>query len=415
MSVTDVAITPPWNEDTKTAGVEIAPDGALQNKPSLLDGLIGYWKMNEQSWNGTPDEVIDYSPNLNHGVAVGTPPTTAPGFNGAMRGDFDGTIDYVRVPTINGISGTEGTILFWYNFDTTPNRFMWVYQLTPFTTSHVTTGIIISLDLRTTERNYRVVSIVDAVIKWDWHSADGLLTPLSGSNNSFEVSHNGISPVFYHNRVDITAAGIFVVGTDKTVWADDWLAAAIPITDLILAGVITASTLLEPLDGKEWGAIQLDRVLTAGERTALDNSGAGGFIETIGPFSTSAESCERNPIIMDEPFNSDEITVQLDRTPLAPTEIKVYVNEGSGFGPAHNVNITPTAETGNFDFEDGTTYNEHTNVILKIEINSPNSQTQLRVLSVKIKGITVISVAEAAIFNLPLELIELPELEVIEL
>ena len=389
MSITNVGITKPWNEGTVSADAEIADDGAVQNKPSLRDCLIGYWKMNQDLWNGTADEVIDSSDNENHGVAVGSPPTTSAGFNGTHRGDFDGTNDYIRVPTISGISGTEGTILLWLNLDVDDGGFNWVYQLTPFTTTHTTTGIIVSLDMRAGEKNYRIIAAVDGTVQWDWHSADG--AAILGTNHSFEISHDGTSPVFYLNGVDITAAGTFTVSTDLTVWYDDWIGATTPISDLIMAAVISTSSILEPFNGKEWGVVMLDRVMTAGERTVLYADGSGGFIEDVGLFSTSAQTCETDTYTIDEDFDSDEIFVKLDRTPAAATEIKVYVKQdGGAFGAAINVDVTPIAgETGWFKLVAGTAFSGHSTVSFKVELNSPGTDTQLRILVMKVNGITI--------------------------
>ena len=275
-------------------------EGRLQLRSSLRNGLIGNWKINEKSLNGTPDEVEDSSPNLNHGVAVGTPPTTVPGFNGTRRGEVNGTVDYFRVPTLTGISGTQGTILLWLNLDVDNGQFNWFYQLTPFTTTHTTTGIIVSLDMRAGEKNYRIIAAVDGTVQWDWHSADG--AAILGTNHSFEISHNGLSPVFYLNGVDITAAGTFTVSTDLTAWYDDWIGATTPISDLILGAVISSSSILDPFNGKVWGVVMLDRVMTAGERTAHYNDGAGRFIED-GPFS------DASPIATSPKFAIDQNTL----------------------------------------------------------------------------------------------------------
>ena len=72
--------------------VAIGDDG----KKSLFDGLVGYWKMDEASWNGTADEVVDSSGSGNDGVAVGATgiPTTGAGKFG-NGGIFDGVDDHV--------------------------------------------------------------------------------------------------------------------------------------------------------------------------------------------------------------------------------------------------------------------------------------------------------------------------------
>ncbi len=82
--------------------VAIGDDG----KKSLSDGLVGYWKMDESSWDGTADEVVDASGAGNDGIAVGAGgiPTTGAGKFG-NGGSFDGVDDYVDIPdSMYGIS-----------------------------------------------------------------------------------------------------------------------------------------------------------------------------------------------------------------------------------------------------------------------------------------------------------------------
>jgi hypothetical protein len=63
----------------------------------MSDGLVGYWKMDEASWNGTTGEVIDASGNGNHGTAVSTATVSSGKFGNG--GNFDGTSDtYVSLP-----------------------------------------------------------------------------------------------------------------------------------------------------------------------------------------------------------------------------------------------------------------------------------------------------------------------------
>ena len=77
----------------------------------LSDGLVGYWKMDEASWDGTADEVVDASGAGNDGVAVGAGgiPTTGVGKFGS-GGVFDGVDDYVNVPSL---LTSNFTISFW--------------------------------------------------------------------------------------------------------------------------------------------------------------------------------------------------------------------------------------------------------------------------------------------------------------
>ncbi|KKP84865.1 MAG: MSHA biogenesis protein MshQ, partial [Candidatus Moranbacteria bacterium GW2011_GWF2_35_54] len=60
---------------------------------TLSDGLVGYWKMDESTWNGTAGEVEDASGNNNHGIAVGGASTTVGKFGSG--GGFDGVDDWV--------------------------------------------------------------------------------------------------------------------------------------------------------------------------------------------------------------------------------------------------------------------------------------------------------------------------------
>ncbi len=69
----------------------------------LQQGLIskyrgGIWHLNESSWNGVPDEVIDSSGNNNHGIARGGAQTTTGGIS-HNAGFFDGFNDLVKVKT----------------------------------------------------------------------------------------------------------------------------------------------------------------------------------------------------------------------------------------------------------------------------------------------------------------------------
>lgn len=69
----------------------------------LQQGLIskyrgGIWHLNESSWNGTPNEVLDSSGNNNHGIAKGGAQTTTSGIS-HNAGYFDGFNDLVKVNT----------------------------------------------------------------------------------------------------------------------------------------------------------------------------------------------------------------------------------------------------------------------------------------------------------------------------
>jgi len=87
-----------------TEGVGVAVGGGGSQK-WMSDGLVGYWKMDEASWSGVADEVVDASGSGNHGVRAGDA-TTATGKFG-KGGTFDGTGDYVRISDDNSFTGGE--------------------------------------------------------------------------------------------------------------------------------------------------------------------------------------------------------------------------------------------------------------------------------------------------------------------
>ncbi|MGB4965550.1 MAG: LamG-like jellyroll fold domain-containing protein, partial [Microgenomates group bacterium] len=84
--------------------------GAQSNDP-LMNGLMGYWKMDETTWNGTASEVVDSSGNGNHGTAVnGT--ITAPTKLG-IGGSFDGVNDHISVGSSMPQVSNELTVSSW--------------------------------------------------------------------------------------------------------------------------------------------------------------------------------------------------------------------------------------------------------------------------------------------------------------
>jgi hypothetical protein len=87
----------------------------------VTSGLVGYWKLDEASWAGTADEVLDYSGNANHGVRGGNA-TTATGGKFKKAGTFDGTTDYVNVGEMAAVKNQSGlTISAWVNPTTFSN------------------------------------------------------------------------------------------------------------------------------------------------------------------------------------------------------------------------------------------------------------------------------------------------------
>lgn len=77
---------------------------------SLEEGLVAYWKMNETSWNGATDEVVDNSGNGNDGTTLGGVTTTGAGFE--RSGNFDGSDDYINVSDSTSMRIAESTDSF---------------------------------------------------------------------------------------------------------------------------------------------------------------------------------------------------------------------------------------------------------------------------------------------------------------
>lgn len=110
--------------------------GAKSNK-WLSNGLVGYWKMDEASWNGTFGEVIDSSGNSRHGTRAGDGTTTAGKFGNG--GTFDGTGDYVSINHNSVFNTTNAlTIATWVktsdgsnNYITTKGEDSWYLAIGP--------------------------------------------------------------------------------------------------------------------------------------------------------------------------------------------------------------------------------------------------------------------------------------------
>ncbi len=71
------------------------------------NATIAHWKMDEQSWDGSVDQVIDTGAGQNHGTAYGGATTVEGKFNNA--GTFDGVNDKVQVPHSSEIEFGTGS------------------------------------------------------------------------------------------------------------------------------------------------------------------------------------------------------------------------------------------------------------------------------------------------------------------
>ncbi len=83
---------------------------------NFAPGPVGYWKMDEGSWNGTSGEVKDASGNGDNGTASGGSSATTTTGKYGKAGSFDGSDDYVNI-TDNSLLDvvTPITISAWVN------------------------------------------------------------------------------------------------------------------------------------------------------------------------------------------------------------------------------------------------------------------------------------------------------------
>lgn len=92
--------------------IEVVDGLAKLKGSSLWDGLKVYLRMEEASWDGTLDEILDHSGNGNHGKANGNTTTADIGKLGRC-GDFDGT-GAVDLPDMAFLNNTQQfSLAFW--------------------------------------------------------------------------------------------------------------------------------------------------------------------------------------------------------------------------------------------------------------------------------------------------------------
>ena len=104
-------------------GTETAMGGSSEKW--MTNGLVGYWKMDEASWNGTSGEVKDSSGNNNNGTAYNGATTAGGKFGNG--GSFDGVDDYVVNAQGIGTSGNGITVSYWLKTSSGGTTMGWSY------------------------------------------------------------------------------------------------------------------------------------------------------------------------------------------------------------------------------------------------------------------------------------------------
>ena len=358
MSVTDSGITKPWNEATVSAGAEISADGSVVLKDQRT--------LNE-----------DFSEALDAGI-WGSVQAGSGEIN--LNPNPVGTVDLA-----NPGAGSSGSIFHKTPIDeTTPFRIRMANKESSFGAIGLTfllagyAGFPTLDDLGTTQlqpakvstsTNYLIyITSAGAALFWNgtiWTAGASTVSLNEDIWRFWYIISDGTS---WHYRIE-DADGNLILQTTPVTWA-----------------------LTKALGGGEDAYLVLSDIRSGGEN--LDMAFASVEMwptELATTYLTSAQTCETDPFTFDEDFDSEDITLQLGRTPLTPTEIKCAVKEDAGaFGAAHNIDVTPIAgEAGWFALAAGTTYSSHSLVTLRPELNSPDTATQLKVIGIKIKGITV--------------------------
>jgi len=94
-------------------GTSVGLGGPSAGSGQLSNGLVGYWKTDEASWNGTAGEVIDSSGNGNNGQSKPTGPWTGPTTASGKFGNaglFDDVDDSVSVPNSLSLDPGAGDV-----------------------------------------------------------------------------------------------------------------------------------------------------------------------------------------------------------------------------------------------------------------------------------------------------------------
>ncbi|MFW0862564.1 MAG: DUF2341 domain-containing protein [Candidatus Komeilibacteria bacterium] len=105
------------------SGASAGFGSASASNRSLSESLVGYWKMDEASWNGTSGEVIDSSGSGNDGTAGNQASIRAGHFGNA--GTFDGVDDYVSIPNSSADLSGDFSVTMWVNPDDNTQNPRW--------------------------------------------------------------------------------------------------------------------------------------------------------------------------------------------------------------------------------------------------------------------------------------------------
>jgi hypothetical protein len=109
-----------YNSGKSSSGGSKGSNSSLGAPPgaggALSNGLVGYWKMDEASWNGTANEVLDASGNSNNGTANGGSTTTTGKYgNGGVFSGSNQSVDITHSAELN--PSTDMSVSMWVKFN----------------------------------------------------------------------------------------------------------------------------------------------------------------------------------------------------------------------------------------------------------------------------------------------------------
>jgi len=96
----------------------LGTEGSVTIESAIYENLVAYWGLEEASWTGAAEEVLDRGGNDIHGMALNNVNTISGGKLGSC-GSFDGVDDRVQTPSHENLKykGGDMTISFWVKLD----------------------------------------------------------------------------------------------------------------------------------------------------------------------------------------------------------------------------------------------------------------------------------------------------------
>jgi hypothetical protein len=164
-------------------------------------GPVGYWNMEEGSWNGTTGEVGDSSGYGNNGTRGGNATTTANGKYG-RAGTFDGAGDYILIPATSTLDVQDLTISSW-NYSDNYDRDMFMFEKT--TNGSVNTQY--SLFYNSGGNNHQIYFRTYGLSTTDLAVTDNANGPVNGRWNHIVATYNSATGTkkIYCNGVEIAS------------------------------------------------------------------------------------------------------------------------------------------------------------------------------------------------------------------